>query len=115
MNIWLYCPESKECLVPDVSHINYLSYKLKCTSRFALNLLAIAGQRLVLNLLGLKGSSYGPCSISAEVDRQLEIIGNACPEWWNWDRSKPVHSEKEYNDVEIEMVGLIETGAFAES
>jgi len=115
MNIWLYCPESKERLVPDVSHINYLSYKLKCTSRFALNLLSIAGQRLVLNLRGIKGRSYGPRSISVEVDRQLEIIGNARPEWWNSDRSKPVRSEKEYNDVEIEMVGPIETRAFAES
>ncbi|KAI9566207.1 hypothetical protein HD554DRAFT_2118344 [Boletus coccyginus] len=69
---------------------------------FALNLLSIAGQRLVLNLRGIKGRSYGPRSISAEVDRQLEIIGNAHPEWWNSDRSQSVRSEKE-QDEEIEM------------
>jgi hypothetical protein len=40
--------------------------------RFANPLLSVAGQRLVLNLRGLKTRSYAIRDISREVDRQLQ-------------------------------------------
>jgi hypothetical protein len=43
---------------------------LEC--RFANPLLSVAGQRLVLNLRGLKTRSYATRNLSREVDRQLE-------------------------------------------
>ena len=41
--------------------------------RFANPLLSVAGQRLVLNLRGLKARNYTTRDLSREVDRQLEV------------------------------------------
>ncbi|KAF8840387.1 hypothetical protein BDN67DRAFT_951686 [Paxillus ammoniavirescens] len=54
---------------------------------FSLPLLSIGGQRLVLNVRGLKGRSYTPRSLSAEVDRQLEAFDDAQPGWWSKSQS----------------------------
>ncbi|KAF8840384.1 hypothetical protein BDN67DRAFT_968569, partial [Paxillus ammoniavirescens] len=56
-------------------------YALSLT--FSLPLLSIGGQRLVLNVRGLKGRSYTPRSLSAEVDRQIGAFDEAQPEWWS--------------------------------
>lgn len=45
--------------------------------RFATPLLSVAGQRLVLNLRGLKGRAYTTQDLSCEVDRQLEAFAAA--------------------------------------
>lgn len=44
---------------------------------FATPLLSVAGQRLVLNLRGLKGRAYTTQDLSCEVDRQLEAFAAA--------------------------------------
>lgn len=44
---------------------------------FATPLLSVAGQRLVLNLRGLKGRTYTTQDLSFEVDRQLEAFAAA--------------------------------------
>ncbi|KAG1783406.1 hypothetical protein EV702DRAFT_1041083 [Suillus placidus] len=44
---------------------------------FATPLLSVAGQRLVLNLRGLKGRTYTTQDLSCEVDRQLEAFAAA--------------------------------------
>ncbi|KAG1726147.1 hypothetical protein EDB19DRAFT_1753244 [Suillus lakei] len=44
---------------------------------FATPLLSVAGQRLVLNLRGLKGRTYTSHDLSCEVDRQLKAFAEA--------------------------------------
>ena len=80
----LFTSESKNGLVPDVSIACVFSISLtRLWSRFALNLLSIAGQRLVLNLRGFKVRTYGSRSLSAEVDRQLQLLTGTQVEWWS--------------------------------
>jgi len=51
---------------------------------FALNLFSIAGQRFVLNLHGFAVRTYGSRTLSAEVDRQLQMLSATEPlEWWS--------------------------------
>jgi hypothetical protein len=49
-----------------------LNLSLEC--RFAIPLLSVAGQRLVLNLRGLQTRSYETHDLSREVNRQLQAF-----------------------------------------
>ena len=69
----------------DVRHTSSSRAFILITSfppRFALNILSVAGQRLVLNLRGFTVRTYGSRSLSAEVDRQLQLFTGTRLEWW---------------------------------
>ncbi|KIJ21038.1 hypothetical protein PAXINDRAFT_95988, partial [Paxillus involutus ATCC 200175] len=79
-------------------YANNPKYLLSLT--FSLPLLSIGGQRLVLNVRGLKGRSYTPRSLSAEVDRQLEAFDDAQPGWWSKSQSADASGSGSGNQFE---------------
>jgi hypothetical protein len=58
-------------------HNATLSHLKSSECRFAIPVLSMAGQHLVLNLRSLKTRTYETHDLSREVDRQLEAFGEA--------------------------------------